>query len=225
LRKEVGTWREEKYPNTNRITRELLHFWFLNDERSDNLKLFFAQREAVETAIFLNEVAEKSNAGQNILRILQDGQTIGASSENNLPRIAFEMATGTGKTVVMAALIVYHYFNRVEYRNDTRFADCFLVVTPGVTIKNRLSVLEVDPRTGADAFGRAVESKPCHYSTSGIQGRHSAGLRSPMLCPLTVMFTCARQTVGSCSFIVSAKSPLPASTPPKAPTPASKNRI
>jgi hypothetical protein len=46
-----------------------------------------------------------------------------------------------------------------------------------------------------------------------------------MLCPLTVMFTCARQIVGSCSFIVSAKSPLPASTPPKAPTPASKNRI
>lgn len=152
LRREISDWRSAKYPNTTRVTRELLSFWFSNDERPDTLKLFFAQREAVETAIFLNEVAEKSNPGQNILRLLRDGQNISAVAENNLPRIAFKMATGTGKTVVMAALIVYHYFNRVEYRNDTRFADCFLVVTPGVTIKNRLSVLEVDPRTGADAL-------------------------------------------------------------------------
>lgn len=152
LRKEVGAWRSGKYPNTTRVTRELLNFWFLNDERADNLKLFFAQREAVETAIFLNEVAEQSNAGQNILRLLKNGQTISSSPKNNLPRIAFKMATGTGKTVVMAALIVYHYFNRVEYRNDTRFVDCFLITTPGVTIRNRLSVLQVDPRTGADAL-------------------------------------------------------------------------
>jgi type III restriction enzyme len=152
LRKEVGAWRAEKYLNTARVTRELLYFWFLNEERADQLKLFFAQQEAVETAIYLNEVAEKSNAGQNILRLLRDGQNISAATENNLSRVAFKMATGTGKTVVMAALIVYHYFNRVEYRNDTRFADCFLVVTPGVTIENRLSVLEVDPRTGSDAL-------------------------------------------------------------------------
>lgn len=56
------------------------------------------------------------------------------------------MATGTGKTVVMACLILYHYFNRQEYRNDTRFADYFLVVAPGITIKNRLGVLFVDTK-------------------------------------------------------------------------------
>src|ERR1700736_1308616 len=72
LRKEVAAWRDAKYPNTTRVTRELLHFWFLNEERADNLKLFFAQREAVETAVYLNEVAEKSNPGQNILRQLQN---------------------------------------------------------------------------------------------------------------------------------------------------------
>jgi type III restriction enzyme len=56
------------------------------------------------------------------------------------------MATGSGKTVVMACLICYHYFNRQEYRNDTRFADYFLIVAPGVTIKSRLGVLFVDTK-------------------------------------------------------------------------------
>jgi type III restriction enzyme len=56
------------------------------------------------------------------------------------------MATGSGKTVVMACLICYHYFNRQEYRNDTRFADYFLIVAPGITIKSRLGVLFVDTK-------------------------------------------------------------------------------
>jgi type III restriction enzyme len=146
-RKEVGKWRAEKYPNTTRVSRELLTFWFLNPERVATKRLFFAQQEAVETAVWLNEVAEKSNAGQHILNMLQRGQqSVGSEKENQLPRIAFKMATGTGKTVVMACLILYHYFNRQEYRNDTRFADYFLVVAPGITIKDRLSVLFVDTK-------------------------------------------------------------------------------
>ena len=63
IRKEVASWREARYPNTTRITRELLNFWFLNDERADVQKLFFAQQEAIETAIWLNEAAPASNAG------------------------------------------------------------------------------------------------------------------------------------------------------------------
>ena len=66
-RKEVGQWRAAKYPNTTRITKELMTFWLDNPERHAVKKLFFAQQEAVETAIWLNEVAEKSNAGQHIL--------------------------------------------------------------------------------------------------------------------------------------------------------------
>lgn len=147
-RKEVGKWREEKYPNTTRVTKELLLFWFLNPDRHATKQLFFAQREAVETAIWLNEVAEKSNAGQNILNKLREGQqTVSDDSADQLPRIAYKMATGSGKTVVMACFILYHYFNRQEYRNDTRFADYFLIVAPGVTIKDRLGVLFVDTKT------------------------------------------------------------------------------
>ncbi len=146
-RKEVCAWRSAGWPSTTRITRELLKFWFANEERADMHRLFFAQREAVETAIWLNEVAAKSNPGQNILRSL-DIASVGVSSrkEDQLPRVAFKMATGTGKTVVMACLILYHFFNRREYRSDTRFADNFLLVAPGVTIRDRLGVLRVDPR-------------------------------------------------------------------------------
>ncbi|HEV3272838.1 MAG TPA: DEAD/DEAH box helicase family protein [Candidatus Methylacidiphilales bacterium] len=150
VRKEVAVWREAKYPNTTRITRELLNFWFLNEERADDQKLFFAQQEALETAIWLNEVAPTSNAGTNILRRLSDYQKVSSNDIDNLSRIGFKMATGTGKTVVMAALLVYHFFNRREYRQDTRFADNFLIVAPGITIRDRLGVLRVDPRTGIE---------------------------------------------------------------------------
>lgn len=147
-RKEIGKWREERYPNTTRVTKELLLFWFENPERHATRQLFFAQREAVETAIWLNEVAEKSNAGQNILNKIREGQQIvSEDTTDQLPRIAYKMATGSGKTVVMACFILYHYFNRQEYRNDTRFADYFLIVTPGITIKDRLGVLFVDTKT------------------------------------------------------------------------------
>ncbi|MBP9196469.1 MAG: DEAD/DEAH box helicase family protein [Saprospiraceae bacterium] len=146
-RKEVELWRSEKYNNTTRITRELLNFWFANPERHAVKKLFFAQQEAVETAIWLNEVAEKSNVGNHILGLLRDAQlSVSTDEADQLPRIAFKMATGSGKTVVMACLICYHYFNRQEYRNDTRFADYFLIVAPGVTIKSRLGVLFVDTK-------------------------------------------------------------------------------
>ena len=150
-RKEVGKWRKESYPNTTRVTKELLQFWFNNPERHAIKKLFFAQRESVETAVWLNEVADKSNAGQHILNLIQDGQkTVSDKTEEQLPRIAFKMATGTGKTVVMGCLILYHFFNRQEYRSDTRFADYFLIVTPGVTIKDRLGVLFVDTKNQYD---------------------------------------------------------------------------
>ena len=146
-RKEIGLWRTANYPNTTRVTKELLTFWFNNPERLVTKKLFFAQQEAVETAIWINEVAEKSNAGQHILNLLRNGQqTVSNDPVDQLPRIAFKMATGSGKTVVMACLIWYHYFNRQEYRNDTRFSDYFLIVAPGVTIKSRLGVLFVDTK-------------------------------------------------------------------------------
>ncbi len=143
LRREVGKWRKNNYPETTRVTKELLAYWFLNPQRIN--RLFFAQREAIETTIWLNEIADRSNVGQHIMTVLSEARIVSREDHSfNLPRLAFKMATGSGKTVVMAMQILYHYFNRLEYRGDTRFVDFFLIVAPGITIRDRLSVLFVD---------------------------------------------------------------------------------
>ncbi|MCL1962314.1 MAG: DEAD/DEAH box helicase family protein [Desulfovibrionaceae bacterium] len=145
VRAQVEAWRQSGYEGaTSRVTRQLLTYWFLDPERPSHKRLFFAQREAVETAIWLNEVAAKSNAGTHVLQELRLANESVEDAASVLPRICFKMATGTGKTVVMACLLLYHYLNRCEYRNDPRYADYFLIVAPGVTIRDRLSVLRVD---------------------------------------------------------------------------------
>ena len=151
LREQLAAWRASGYAGvTSRVTRELLAYWFENPERQSWQRLFFAQREAVEAAIWLNEVADKSNAGSHVLKQLRLAQTSVGDPELTLPRIAFKMATGTGKTVVMACLVLYHYLNRSQYRADTKYADYFLLVAPGVTIRDRLGVLRVDTQATTD---------------------------------------------------------------------------
>ena len=146
IRDEVKKWRMSGYPRATRVTKELLNFWFNNPERQNFQKLFFCQREAVETAIYLNEIADfDPNIGRDILRQLNERiETISERYEDILPRTAFKMATGTGKTVVMAMLILYNYINKKINTQDTRFADNFLIVAPGITIRDRLAVLYID---------------------------------------------------------------------------------
>lgn len=146
IRQVVKEWREHGYPKVTRTSHDLLTYWFLNPERELNKSLFFCQREAVETAIYLNEVAPRDpNLGRSILHELDmRRETISDNYEDILPRTAFKMATGTGKTVVMAMLILYHYINKKENPQDTRFADHFLIVAPGITIRDRLGVLYID---------------------------------------------------------------------------------
>ena len=151
LRDQLGAWRASGYAGvTSRVTRELLTYWFENPERASHQRLFFAQREAVEAAIWLNEVADKSNPGTHVLNQLRTAQASVKDPELTLPRIAFKMATGTGKTVVMACLVLYHYLNRSQYRHDPKYADYFLLVAPGITIRDRLGVLRVDTQASAD---------------------------------------------------------------------------
>ncbi|MBR6031028.1 MAG: DEAD/DEAH box helicase family protein [Bacteroidaceae bacterium] len=146
IRSEVKAWREAGYPKASRITKELLDFWFNNKERKANLSLFFCQREAVETAVWLNEIAKRDpNTGNYILNLL--GERRHSVSEDDafvLPRTAFKMATGTGKTVVMAMLILYNYLNKRANPMDTHYADHFLLCAPGITIRDRLGVLQLD---------------------------------------------------------------------------------
>ena len=146
IREVVGEWRNKSYVGATRVTRELLNFWFNNPERAFRHRLFFCQREAVETAVYLNEIADRDpNIGRSILNELEDRRnTVSPDYDFVLPRTAFKMATGTGKTVVMAMFILYNYLNKKEYPTDTRFADHFLLVAPGITIRDRLGVLFID---------------------------------------------------------------------------------
>jgi type III restriction enzyme len=134
IREKVGVWRRGRYLDTTRTTARLLEYWQREDrERS----LFFCQLEAMETVIYLTEVAAKYG-DQWIENSLRDGN---ASSNPLLYRLAFKMATGSGKTVVMAMLIAWHVLNKQANPQDSRFSDTFLLVTPGITIRDRLRVL------------------------------------------------------------------------------------
>lgn len=156
IRKEVKAWREAGYPKASRITKELLDFWFNNKERRANLRLFFCQREAVETAVWLNEIAERDpNTGNYILNLLSERRhTVSKDDAYVLPRTAFKMATGTGKTVVMAMLILYNYLNKRANPMDTHYADHFLLCAPGITIRDRLNVLQLDYSQRSNNFER-----------------------------------------------------------------------
>jgi type III restriction enzyme len=134
IRARVELWREQGRPSVTPVTRRLLEYWTAPER--DN-PMLFCQLEAAETAIYLAEAAQK--AGYAWIRNGLDRQ----NEEHNagLNRIALKMATGTGKTIVMAMLIAWQTLNKVASPQDARFAKRFLVVTPGLTIRDRLQVL------------------------------------------------------------------------------------
>ncbi|MBN1344849.1 MAG: DEAD/DEAH box helicase family protein [Phycisphaerae bacterium] len=134
IRQRVAAWREGGYVGLTPTTARLLQYW--TDPQREK-KLFFCQIEALETAIYITEVARRHGDAwiENHLRDANEGANPG------LPRIAFKMATGSGKTVVMAMLIAWHALNKLANPQDARFSDTFLIVTPGITIRDRLRVL------------------------------------------------------------------------------------
>ena len=136
LRRAVERWRLSDYPGATAITQKLLRHWA--DPTREN-RVMFCQREAAETAIFLAEVAGRQAGTANWRERLD-----AANEQYNegMPRVALKMATGSGKTVVMAMLIAWNTLNKVARPNDKRFAKRFLVVTPGITIRDRLRVLD-----------------------------------------------------------------------------------
>jgi len=134
VRAKVGQWRKGGYQGVTRTTRELLEYW-TNPERE--VHLFFCQVEALETAIYITEVAKKYGDAWMENTIREANET----ANPQLYRVAFKMATGTGKTVVMAMLITWHVLNKFANPQDTRYSDSFLIVTPGITIRDRLRVL------------------------------------------------------------------------------------
>ena len=129
IRPRIKKWREEGYPNVSPTTKRLLQFWQDSSIREQNQTPFFCQLEAVETAIWLVESLESERQGLNI------------PSEGEWKRECFKLATGTGKTVVMAMLIAWQILNKIASPRDIRYSKNILIITPGITVKDRLSVL------------------------------------------------------------------------------------
>jgi type III restriction enzyme len=134
IRRRVAMWRKGGYVGVTPTTTRLIAYW---TDPAREKKLFFCQNEALETAIYIAEVAKKYGDAwiENAIREAND------TSNPGLPRTAFKMATGSGKTVVMAMLIAWHALNKRANPQDARFSDTFLIITPGITIRDRLRVL------------------------------------------------------------------------------------
>lgn len=136
IRQMVNNWRKLGWPDVTPVTRTLLEHWHAEDRMR---RLFFCQIEALETLIFITEVAKQTKYGHDwIEKYLREKA---ADAGTDLFRVACKMATGSGKTCVMSMLIAWQVLNKRRYPHDNRFTDAFLVVAPGITIRDRLRVL------------------------------------------------------------------------------------
>ena len=140
LRHRVDQWRAITNASLWGVTPEtarLLQHW--RHHEFTDIRPFFCQIEAVETAIWLTEVAPTDREGKRFLEHLANANN---DANPELSRLALKLATGAGKTTVMAMLIAWQTINAVRRPQSKRFTRGFLVVTPGITIKDRLRVLQ-----------------------------------------------------------------------------------
>ncbi len=141
VRQQVDRWR--KIPDSSRWgvtpeTARLLQHW--RHHQFSDIRPFFCQVEAAETAIWLSEVAPR--AGRAAKEFLDHLENANNEANPGLPRLALKLATGAGKTTVMAMLIAWQTINAVRHPQSRRFTYSFLVAAPGITIKDRLRVLK-----------------------------------------------------------------------------------
>lgn len=133
IRERVKAWREHPtnpYAGTSGIIKRLLEHWHDPEQRDLGHRFFFSQLEAIETLIWLTEAPAAERQG---IEIPGDG--------GEFTRLCSKMATGTGKTLLMAMVIAWQVLNKVTYPQDKRFSKNVFVVAPGLTVKTRLQVL------------------------------------------------------------------------------------
>jgi type III restriction enzyme len=134
IRPRVKEWKEKGYPNVTSITKKLLEHWNRFDREEfeqGGRRYFWCQIEAIETIIWLTEAPDSAKVGINI----KD------HSDSDWVRACTKLATGTGKTVVMAMIIAWQSLNKIANPKDTRFSKNILVMAPGITVRQRLDVL------------------------------------------------------------------------------------
>lgn len=139
IRGHVTAWRALKNPSdwgVTPVTQRLLNYW--RSHNFETVRPFFCQVEAVETAIWLTEVAPKQRQHAKVWEYIR---SVNADANPELVRIALKLATGAGKTTVMAMLMAWQTLNAVRSPSSSHFSRAFLIVAPGITIRDRLQVL------------------------------------------------------------------------------------
>jgi type III restriction enzyme len=129
IRERVDSWREAGWPGITTVTRSLLEHW--SDQSARQLPFYFCQLEAIETLIWWVEASAEFKQG---IHIPGDG--------GPWERICNKMATGTGKTMLMALIITWQTLNALAYpKRNKDFSKAIFIVAPGITVKERLQVL------------------------------------------------------------------------------------
>ncbi len=143
LRKKVREWRSLGYLGASHTSISLLNWWFntphivpQGDGVSKEFRYYFAQREAVETIIYLHDVAQIKDK-YDLLRFDTSGQVTPSMITENWKRFVIKMATGSGKTKVISLLIAWEYFHKL-YESDSDLARNFLVIAPNIIVLDRL---------------------------------------------------------------------------------------
>ncbi|AGA34931.1 Type III restriction-modification enzyme, helicase subunit [Thioalkalivibrio nitratireducens DSM 14787] len=152
IRERVDQWRAHGWPGVTSVTRQLLEHWHARGEWVPGSRswiggprpfpFYFCQLEAIESLIWWLEAPDPYRQG---IYLQGDG--------GPWERVCNKMATGSGKTPVMALIITWQALNAIQYPKDRRFSRAVLVIAPGITVKNRLQVLYPgDPRNVYDEF-------------------------------------------------------------------------
>ena len=143
LRKEVKKWRDDKYKGASKTSKALLNWWFKEEQMvldkngvSTPFKYYFAQREAVETVIWLYEVVGVENKYDLMKFDSSEAVSTGMFQEDWL-RFVIKMATGSGKTKVMSLILAWSYFHKL-YEKDSKLAKNFLLITPNIIVLERI---------------------------------------------------------------------------------------
>jgi type III restriction enzyme len=165
IRERMAKWQAEGRPGFTRTSAELIAYWQREGRKH---RLFFAQLEAAETIIFLKEARADYLQGITVPpdELSEDRKAEGFSV---FERYCCKMATGSGKSTVMAMLAAWSILNKIASRSDTRFSETVLAVCPNVTIKNRLA--EIDPRHGEASLYRTRDLVPERLMPELQQGR------------------------------------------------------
>ncbi len=143
IREEVSAWRDNGYPGASATSRALLHWWFLTPhqmEQADgtlaSFEYYFAQREAVETVIWLYDVRQARDKF-DLMRFDASGAVSASMFPEDWPRYVTKMATGSGKTKVLSLLIAWCYFHKL-YEADSTLARNILLIAPNIIVLDRL---------------------------------------------------------------------------------------